>query len=1158
MSSTDRTTISCPQCQTDIVVVIWQVIDLATEPDLRRRFLQGEINVFDCPNCNAQGKLDVPMAVYDPAAGQVIFYIPDDPQITPQIIGQVQADLGNALMHNWFGPYPDYLFKPRLIRDLMELSQMLVAEETNELEDNNVTQARQQLYDTIWAFIEVETWTDSQYIVENYPDLLSDDADTVITQIIEVSQQEFDGSDHIFFAERLAILRRCREIGIDAAFAEKFGGDSTVDEYILPEIKRHFESLTPGQRQTFFEMAQEFSQLHQPGDITRRVELSHQMLQMMNQADNPQFWAALQDELGCSFAQNPLGSRAENLEQAIYHFEQALTAIIPETMPVDWVQTMMNLANAYSHRIRGDRAENIEQAIDIYQQALTVITKSTMQIDWANAMLNLAIAYRNRIRGDRAENIELTIEASQQALTVFTEADMPADWSGTMNNLANAYIDRIRGGRAENIELAIEASQRALTIRTKVAMPVEWSGTKNNLANAYAMRVRGDQAENIEQAIEAYQQVLTVRTKAAMPFEWADTMNNLAAAFIDRIRGERAENIELAIEAYQQNLTVFTETTMPVDWAITMSGLALAYAGRIQGERAENIEIAIAVYKQILTVFTLDQMPAEHRKTQRSIGNLFFNERRWADANDAYLAVIESGQLLLNAAYTEIGRRIEIAETTGFFVRLAYGQLHQGELETALLTLEHGKTRLLTEALALVGADLDMLPPNQQQTVQQGRESIRQLEAEMRLRPDIPGRRDERELAQALGQARTDLNQLIGVIRQGYPDFMPTGLTPSEFLALIPMGGALVAPLVTSQGSVVFVVPHGVTSVKAENIVWLDEVTDKTVKGWLIGTEEKLGWMGEYIINANINQDGWFMAIEQIITMLCEQLIKPILHKLDILGIGPGSSLLIMPQGGLGLLPLHAALLDNYAVTYAPSGYSLHAARQRLKTSDDAVTSLLAVANPTSDLFFTSIEVSAITDLFASEQVSRMDKDEATLAAVGQRLQPATCHLFHFSGHGFYNWQEVMQSGLVLADGTLTLSHLISQTDLSAVRLVTLSACETGITDITQSPDEFLGLPAGLMQAGVPAVVSTLWAVNDLSTMLLMERFYQHYLQNELPLPEALRRAQIWLRDVTAGELATRSLRGSTNYRRFSRDFKAGDRPFEHPYYWAAFTFNGT
>jgi CHAT domain-containing protein len=74
-----------------------------------------------------------------------------------------------------------------------------------------------------------------------------------------------------------------------------------------------------------------------------------------------------------------------------------------------------------------------------------------------------------------------------------------------------------------------------------------------------------------------------------------------------------------------------------------------------------------------------------------------------------------------------------------------------------------------------------------------------------------------------------------------------------------------------------------------------------------------------------------------------------------------------------------------------------------------------------------------------------------------------------------------------------------------------------------------------------------------------------------MEIAEALRRAQLWLRDVTAGELADRftseretimssnrmSIEVVTEqFRRFAT-LDPGECPFAHPYYWAAFTFNG-
>src|SRR5207248_3201066 len=103
------------------------------------------------------------------------------------------------------------------------------------------------------------------------------------------------------------------------------------------------------------------------------------------------------------------------------------------------------------------------------------------------------------------------------------------------------------------------------------------------------------------------------------------------------------------------------------------------------------------------------------------------------------------------------------------------------------------------------------------------------------------------------------------------------------------------------------------------------------------------------------------------------------------------------------------------------------------------------------------------------------------------------------------------ESGLAFQDILLA--------DLSGVRLVCLSACDTGLVEHTLPWDEFEGLVTVFLQAGAPAVVSTLWAVDDRSTALLMQRFYENLRHNDDPAA-ALRGAQLWLRDSTRSELA--------------------------------------
>jgi len=146
----------------------------------------------------------------------------------------------------------------------------------------------------------------------------------------------------------------------------------------------------------------------------------------------------------------------------------------------------------------------------------------------------------------------------------------------------------------------------------------------------------------------------------------------------------------------------------------------------------------------------------------------------------------------------------------------------------------------------------------------------------------------------------------------------------------------------------------------------------------------------------------------------------------------------------------------------------------------------------------------------------------------------------------------------------------MSRLRLSGANLVCLSACETGITESQTTPDEFLGLPAAFHQAGAPAVSSTLWAVDDRVTMILMDRFYHFFRGADMSFPAALREAQLWLKDATSEAVAElvgtyRALpdcpETSALARKMFREFALAPldhgSPFAHPYYWAAFAYSG-
>jgi CHAT domain-containing protein len=192
--------------------------------------------------------------------------------------------------------------------------------------------------------------------------------------------------------------------------------------------------------------------------------------------------------------------------------------------------------------------------------------------------------------------------------------------------------------------------------------------------------------------------------------------------------------------------------------------------------------------------------------------------------------------------------------------------------------------------------------------------------------------------------------------------------------------------------------------------------------------------------------------------------------------------------------------------------------------------------------------------------------DEATLERVRENL--AHHDVWHFSTHGRGGWSKPLESGIMLAKGEeLILGDLLALT--APARLAVLSACESGFPS-TELPDEVVGLPSGLLQAGVAGVVSSLWAVNDFSTALLMMRFYEAWREEGQTPPEALHTAQRWLRDGTnadfrayfqrqlpefAGERLSTDV-ADRGYKRFAL-CDPSERPFAHPFYWAGFYYTG-
>ena len=119
----------------------------------------------------------------------------------------------------------------------------------------------------------------------------------------------------------------------------------------------------------------------------------------------------------------------------------------------------------------------------------------------------------------------------------------------------------------------------------------------------------------------------------------------------------------------------------------------------------------------------------------------------------------------------------------------------------------------------------------------------------------------------------------------------------------------------------------------------------------------------------------------------------------------------------------------------------------------------------------------------------------------------------HFACHGLL--AEGLQS-LVLSqdipkhseDGYLTLNEIMN-CEFNA-KLVVLSACETG-SENEERGEGVTGLTRAVMYAGTPAVVASLWKVDDKAAKELMVLFYENLLKHNMSKSEALRQAKLSL-----------------------------------------------
>ncbi|NEU74439.1 CHAT domain-containing protein [Hassallia byssoidea VB512170] len=591
----------------------------------------------------------------------------------------------------------------------------------------------------------------------------------------------------------------------------------------------------------------------------------------------------------------------------------------------------------------------------------------------------------------------------------------------------------------------------------------------------------------------------------------ADTATSIAAVivtFSNRIQqfplGSKANNMEIAIAGYEIALTVYTRSAFPVDWATTQNNLGIAYGDRILGERAENIESAIEAYTEALSVLTRSAFPQNNAVTLLNLGRLYQDEKQFDLAYNTFVSAIATVEALRGDIISgEEAKRKQAEEWNQLYRCMVEVCLALARDTEAIEYIERSKTQNLVELLTKAALTTPENLPLVGSSIQ-------------------------------FGEIQNLLDNKTAII-EWY-------LFYDCFRAFIITSNNKPAIWHSSQQD-------------------LDALID-----W------KKEYLDDYYNPEDENKIQWQNQLEERLKKLAE-----ILHIEEILDQIPKQyeRLILIPHRYLHLFPLHALpvkesyLIDLFSngVGYAPSCQLLQKVQLRQRPNFE---SLFAIQNPTEDLYEKDLgAVAAIKKQFTEREILKQDQanKSAILLGINENIHNVTLHekllkanCAFFFCHGYFNFASPQDSGLQLADGNLTLADIITHFKLENCRLVTLSACETGVTDSTSTSDEYIGLPSGFLLAGSTNVVSSLWTVSATATALLMMKFYEE-LQQQSNIVLALNTAQRWLRDTTVKGFQNWLINSSLSWgckiylnKYFAANHEnALTKPFESPFYWAAF-----
>lgn len=150
MIAPQRISVACPYCRAPVTAELYSIVDVTADPELKRQFLSGRLNMAACPNCRQTFQIGGALMYHDGNKDLLTVFLPSGANITNQDRQRIIGDLTRRTMDS-LPPEQRraYLFQPKEFLTLNGMVEAILAADGITPEMMRAQQERAQLINLI-------------------------------------------------------------------------------------------------------------------------------------------------------------------------------------------------------------------------------------------------------------------------------------------------------------------------------------------------------------------------------------------------------------------------------------------------------------------------------------------------------------------------------------------------------------------------------------------------------------------------------------------------------------------------------------------------------------------------------------------------------------------------------------------------------------------------------------------------------------------------------------------------------------------------------------------------------------------------------------------------------------------------------------------------